>query len=101
MDGYPHRLGPIIQGVATTQKPVHEIPWTASKRPPGPNEHRPCHDVARTRFYKDEEQWKDSSSLGRESLPLVTKGVDQGHLWIFRPMAKVLNEMSTGSGANA
>jgi hypothetical protein len=39
--------------------------------------------VTFTRLYKDGEQWKDSSSFGRDDLPLLAKVADQVHTWIF------------------
>ncbi len=41
------------------------------------------HNVTVSRLYKDGDQWKDSSSFGRDDLPLVAKVVDQAHSWIF------------------
>ncbi|MCA9160423.1 MAG: hypothetical protein KDA72_18960 [Planctomycetales bacterium] len=41
------------------------------------------HNVTVSRLYRDGEQWKDSSSFGRDDLPLVAKVVDQAHSWIF------------------
>jgi hypothetical protein len=40
--------------------------------------------VTFTRLYKDEsDQWKDSTSFGRDDLPLLAKLADQVHSWIF------------------
>ena len=41
------------------------------------------HNVTISRLYKDGRQWKDSSSFGRDDLPLVAKVVDRVHSWIF------------------
>lgn len=41
------------------------------------------HNVTICRLYKDGSQWKDSSSFGRDDLPLVIKVADQAHNWIF------------------
>jgi hypothetical protein len=41
------------------------------------------HNVQLTRIYKDGETWKDSSSFGRDDLPLVSKVADLAHTWIF------------------
>ena len=43
----------------------------------------PRHNVTVSRLYKDGEQWKDSSSFGREDLPLVIKVLDLAHTWIY------------------
>ena len=42
------------------------------------------HNVTLTRIYRDaDDQWRDSSSFGRDDLPLVAKVVDRAHDWIF------------------
>jgi hypothetical protein len=41
------------------------------------------HNVTLSRLYKDGDEWKDSTSFGRDDLPLVAKVADQAHLWIF------------------
>jgi len=41
------------------------------------------HNVTISRLYKDGDQWKDSTSFGRDDLPLVAKVTDLAHSWIF------------------
>ena len=41
------------------------------------------HNVTVSRIYRDGDQWKRSSSFGRDDLPLVCKTVDRAHDWIF------------------
>ena len=42
------------------------------------------HTVTLSRLYKDDEGgWRDSSSFGRDDLPLVAKVSDLAHTWIF------------------
>ncbi len=41
------------------------------------------HNVTVCRVYKDGENWKESSSFGRDELPLLSKVLDQAHSWIF------------------
>jgi hypothetical protein len=42
------------------------------------------HNVTFSRLYKPEGgDWHDSSSFGRDDLPLVAKLADQAHSWIF------------------
>lgn len=36
-----------------------------------------------SRMYKDGSQWKDSTSFGREDLPLVGKVLDMAHTWMY------------------
>ena len=41
------------------------------------------HNVTVSRLYKEGDDRKDSSSFGRDDLPLVAKVCDQAHSWIF------------------
>jgi hypothetical protein len=41
------------------------------------------HNVTVSRLYKDGEQWKQTTSFGREDLPLLAKVVDLAHTWIY------------------
>lgn len=41
------------------------------------------HNVTISRLYKDGDDWKDSTSFGRNDLPLVVTVSDQAHSWIF------------------
>lgn len=41
------------------------------------------HNATLSRIYKDGEVWKDSTSFGREDLPLVMKVADRAHDWIY------------------
>jgi hypothetical protein len=41
------------------------------------------HNVTVSRLYKDGNDWKDTTSFGREDLLLVAKVVDQAHTWIY------------------
>jgi hypothetical protein len=43
------------------------------------------HNVTLSRLYKDGDDWKDSTSFGRDDLPLVAKVADLAHSWIFAP----------------
>lgn len=40
-------------------------------------------NVTISRLWRDGKQWKDSSSFGRDDLPLVAKVADMVHTWIF------------------
>ena len=42
------------------------------------------HNVSISRLYKDGNDWRDSSSFGREDLLLVGKVADEAHSWIHR-----------------
>lgn len=66
-------------------KPVHEVRMGRIKAAIWENETQSGarHNVTVTRLYKDGDKWKDSSSFGRDDLPVVSKVLDQAHTWIF------------------
>ena len=41
------------------------------------------HNVTMSRLYKDGDDWKDTTSFGRDDLPLVAKVCDLAHSWIY------------------
>ncbi len=45
------------------------------------------HNVTVTRLYKDGDDWKDSTSFGRDDLPFFAKVLDRCHSWIFEQAA--------------
>ena len=67
-------------------EPVHRIPlgrivaaiW-ANKAKDG----RVWFNVTITRSYKDGDQWKDTSTFGRDDLPMVAKAADMAYAWIW------------------
>ncbi len=67
------------------KKPVHEIRIGRIKATIWENETQngTRHNVTVSRLYKDGDEWKDSTSFGRDDLPLVAKVVDQAHSYIF------------------
>lgn len=69
----------------TKVRPVHEVRMGRIKAAIWENETQngSRHNVTVSRLYRDGDQWKDSSSFGRDDLPLVAKVVDQAHSWIF------------------
>jgi hypothetical protein len=68
------------------QKPVHEIRLGRIKAAIWANEtdNGTRHNVSITRLYKDGDEWKTSTSFGREELPLVAKIADMAHTWIYQ-----------------
>ena len=68
------------------QKPVHEIRLGRVKAAIWGNEtdNGTRHNVTITRLYKDGDEWKTSTSFGREELPLVAKIADMAHTWIYQ-----------------
>lgn len=66
-------------------KPVHEVRLGRIKAAIWENKTKEGtrHNVTFTRLYKDGDEWKDSTSFGRDDLPLVAKVADIAHTWIF------------------
>jgi hypothetical protein len=69
----------------TKSGPVHEIRLGRIRAAIWENETQngTRHNVTVSRLYKDGDTWKDSSSIGRDDLPLVGKVLDRAHDWIF------------------
>lgn len=67
-------------------KPVHEVRLGKIKAAIWANETENGirHNVTITRLYKDGDEWKTSTSFGRDELPLVGKVADLAHSWIFQ-----------------
>lgn len=70
---------------AKAVRPIHEIRLGRIKAAIWENatQNGTRHNVTVSRLYKDGDEWKDSTSFGRDDLPLVSKVVDQAHSWIF------------------
>ena len=73
-------------------RPVHEIRMGRIRAAIWVNEtdNAVRHNVTFSRLYRDEQhdQWKDSSSFGRDDLPLISKVADQAFVWIYEQAAK-------------
>lgn len=72
--------------MSKTKKPVHEIRLGRIKAAVWENEVEGVvrYNVTISRLYKNgKDEWKDSSSFGRDDLPLVEKVCHMTHLWIF------------------
>ena len=71
---------------ATKARPVHEVRLGRIRAAIWENETQNGirHNVTVSRLYKDGDDWRDSTSFGRDDLPLVGKVVDQAHSWIFQ-----------------
>ena len=70
-------------------KPVHEVRLGRVKAAVWANstDNGVRHNVTLSRIYKDGEEWKDTTSFGRDDLPLVAKVADKAHDWIFEQSA--------------
>jgi hypothetical protein len=67
-------------------KPVHEVRLGRIKAAIWANQtdNGTRHNVTFSRLYKPEGgDWQDSSSFGRDDLPLLAKVADRVHSWIF------------------
>lgn len=66
-------------------RPVHEIRLGRIRAAIWENETQngTRHNVTFSRLYKDGDDWKDSTSFGRDDLPLLAKVADLSHTWIF------------------
>ena len=66
-------------------RPVHEVRLGRIKATIWENSTRDGirHNVSLSRIYKDGNQWKDSTSFGRDDLPLVAKVADIAHTWVY------------------
>ena len=67
-------------------KPVHEIRLGRIKAAVWQNhtQNGTRHNVTLSRLYRDGNKWKDSTSFGRDDLPVVAKVADLAHTWIFQ-----------------
>ncbi|MDZ4683787.1 MAG: hypothetical protein SH850_01780 [Planctomycetaceae bacterium] len=74
----------------TKKRPVEEIRIGRVRAAIWENEteNGTFYNVTLSRLYKDGNEWKDSSSFGRDDLPLVAKVCDQVHTWIFEQAAE-------------
>lgn len=72
--------------MSENKKPVHEVRLGRIKAVIWANDTTSGirHNVSITRLYKDGETWKDSTSFGRDDLPLVAKVADLAHTWVFQ-----------------
>ena len=68
------------------KKPVHEVRLGRVRAAVWENDTKngAMHNVTLTRLYKDDDDnWADSTSFGRDDLPLLAKVADQAHTWIL------------------
>ena len=81
------------------QRPVHEIRLGRVKAAIWANDpdNGTRHNVSITRLYKDGDEWKTSTSFGRDELPLVAKVADLAHTWIYQD-AQEHNGEPSGNG---
>ncbi len=71
---------------SNTRKPVHEVRLGRVRAAVWENDTKNgvMHNVTLSRLYKDDnDNWADSTSFGRDDLPLLAKVADHAHTWIF------------------
>ena len=65
-----------------TQKPVHEIRLGRIRASVWQN--GKMYNTTFSRLYKyDNDKWANSTSFGRDDLPILAKVADRAHSWIF------------------
>ena len=72
--------------MSTHNRPVHEIRLAhvrASIWINQGNGSRRWYSVSMSRVYRDGDVWKDSTSFGRDDLPLVAKVAEMAYAWIW------------------
>jgi hypothetical protein len=69
-----------------SKAPVHEIRVGRIRAAIWENETQngSLHNVTFNRSYRDGDNWKNSTSFGRDDLLLVAKVADMAHTWIFQ-----------------
>lgn len=72
------------------KRPVHEIRMGRIRAAIWPNqtESGVRHNVTISRLYKDGDDWKDSTSFGRDDLPLVAQSLRPSSLVDLRAIAR-------------
>ncbi len=69
------------------KKPVHEVKLgtvRATIWDNGGNDPVSRFSISVTRFYKNENAWKDTHSLRRDDLPVAATALDMCYSWIWR-----------------
>lgn len=71
---------------AQKSKPVHEIKLARIRASIWANRgerQEVWYSVSITRLYRDGDTWKDTTSFGRDDLPLVVKAAEMAYAWIW------------------
>ena len=74
------------------KRPTHEIKLGKIRAAIWANESKQdklWFNVTVTRLYKENDEWKDTSSFGRDELPIVNKAIDMAYGWILRRERKL------------
>lgn len=67
-------------------RPIHEIRLGLVKAAIWQNETdgKSWFSVVITRLYRKDDRWENSTSFGRDDLPMVIKVADLAHTWIYQ-----------------
>ena len=67
-------------------KPIHELRWGRIRAAIWENDTQngTRHNVTLSRLYKDGDQWKDSTSFGRDDLLVLAKVAEAACDWIYQ-----------------
>jgi hypothetical protein len=68
------------------RRPIHEIRIAKVRAAIWANEtenHEVWFNVSVARLYNDGNGWKDSTTFGRDDLPIVAKVMDMAYAWIW------------------
>ena len=81
------------------KRPVYEVRLGRIKATIWENDTRDGirHNVSLSRIYKDGNTWKDSTSFGRDDLPLVMKVADMAHTWVYENASVAVTAEPVGS----
>jgi hypothetical protein len=81
-------------------EPTHEIKLGRIRAAIWANtseKHNVWFNVTVSRLYKDNGDWKDTSSFGRDDLPMVNKAIDMAYGWILRRERKLEQSRRNGN----
>ena len=81
-------------------KPVHEIKLARIRASVWANRGERqdvWYSVSITRLYRAGETWKDTTSFGRDDLPLVVKAAEMAYAWIWSQQIETRERRNVGS----
>jgi hypothetical protein len=73
------------------KQPIHRIPLGRIRAVIWPNENgegKVWYSVSVTRLYQSGGEWKDSTSFGRDDLPVIRQALDMAYSWIWEQEAR-------------
>ena len=55
------------------------------------------HNVTFSKLYKQDDEWKETQSFGRDDLMLIAKLADQAHTWIYEQSSAAASERAAAA----